>query len=207
MDDIWQAPIGKSLDVPVSAALPPIPLPTGCHVEQLIWHGDPVGGAPSARVLTRTGDAATVRIARGERIIADLKVRRGPARTPRPHALLRADLRAGAACTRLFPVTAAVTTDHVPDAEPVLSTPSLIAFMEDTAADVLRPHFGPATASLGTWIGVRHTGPAYVGQEVTVTAVLAEARGRRYLFDVRATVDGRPAGDGQVAQTLVSLAP
>ncbi|MER7008700.1 hypothetical protein ABT297_37395 [Dactylosporangium sp. NPDC000555] len=207
MDDIWQAPIGKTLDVPVSAALPPIPLPVGCHVEQLIWHGDPIGGSPSAQVVTRDGDAATVRIALGERIIADLKVRRGPARVPRPHALLRADVRAGAACTKLFPVTAAVTTDHVPDTEPVLSTPALIAFMEDTAADVLRPLLGPATGSLGTWIGVRHTGPAHVGQDLTVTAVLAEVRGRRYLFDVRATVDDRPAGDGQVAQTLISLEP
>ncbi|MEV8514128.1 hotdog domain-containing protein [Dactylosporangium sp. NPDC051484] len=207
MDDIWQAPIGETLDVPVSAALPPIPLPAGCHVEQLIWHGDPVGGAPSARVVTRDGSAATVRIALGERIIADLKVRRGPARTPRPHTLLRADVRAGAAHTKLFPITAAVTTDHVPDIEPVLSTPALIAFMEETAAAVLRPLHGPRTGSLGTWIGVRHTGPAHVGQDLTVTAVLAEVRGRRYLFDVHATVDGRPAGDGQVAQTLISLEP
>ncbi|WP_327001181.1 hypothetical protein OHA72_39475 [Dactylosporangium sp. NBC_01737] len=88
----------------------------------------------------------------------------------------------------------------------MLSTPALIACLEDTAADALRPHFAPATASLGTWIGVRHTGPARTGEQFVVTAVIADVRGRRYLFDVQATVDGRRIGDGQVAQTLVSRA-
>nr|BFE60701.1 hypothetical protein GCM10020063_052270 [Dactylosporangium thailandense] len=206
MDDIWLAPIGEPLDLAVTAGLPPVPLPEQCHVEQLIWHGDPLTGPLRAHVAARSASTATVRIAAGDRIVADVRIRRGPGRTARPHALLRTDLGPGAAYTRLFPVTKDVTTDHVPGAEPVLSTPSLIAFMEDTAADILRAQFTPAAASLGTWIGVRHSGPAGIGQAVTVTAVLAEVRGRRYLFDVVATVDGREIGDGQVAQTLISLA-
>ena len=123
---------------------------------------------------------------------------------PGPHRLLRTDVGPGASYTRTFTVTAGQTTDHVRGAEPVLSTPALIACLEDTAADTLRPHFAPATASLGTWIGVRHTGPAHTGEEFVVTAVVADVRGRRYLFDVHATVDGRPIGDGQVAQTLIT---
>jgi predicted thioesterase len=205
VDDIWQAPIGEPLDLAVTAGLPPVPLPDACHVEQLIWHGDPLTGPVRAHVAARGANTVTVRIADGDRIVADVRIRRGPARTPRPHALLRTDLGPGAAYTRLFPVTKDVTTDHVPGADPVLSTPSMIAFMEDTAADILRAHFAPATASLGTWIGVRHTGPANIGQSAIVTAVLAEVRGRRYLFDVRATVDGREIGAGQVAQTLIGL--
>ncbi|MER7277091.1 hypothetical protein ABT369_21860 [Dactylosporangium sp. NPDC000244] len=206
MDDIWQAPIGEPLDLAVTAGLPPVPLPDQCHVEQLIWHGDPLTGPLRAHVAARGTHTVTVRIGAGDRIIADVRIRRGPARTPRPHALLRAGLEPGVTLTRQFAVTKEVTTDHVPGADPVLSTPSIIAFMEDTAADILRARFTPATASLGTWIGVRHSGPAYIGQSVTVTAALAEVRGRRYLFDVVATVDGREVGDGQVAQTLISLA-
>ncbi|MET7402469.1 hypothetical protein ABZS66_54205 [Dactylosporangium sp. NPDC005572] len=178
------------------------------HVEQVIWHGDPSGdpdGQLTVGVARRDGDVVTIRLRDGDRLVADVRLRTGPKRRPAPHDLLRTGLGPGATCTRTFVVTDDATTDHVPGAVPVLSTPSLIAYLEDTAADVLRPHFGPATASLGTWIGVRHTGPARTGDEVLVTAVLAEVRGRRYLFDVEATVAGRPIGDGQVAQTLVRL--
>jgi predicted thioesterase len=202
---IWQAPAGQPADLTV---LPLLPLPPGTHLEQLIWHGGRVGDAPLRLVAVHrspSGRVVTLRLMQGERLVADLRVRDGAPRDERPHGLLRTDLVAGACCTRRFTVIPAVTTGHVPGTHPVLSTPAMIAFMEDTAADVLRPHFGPATASLGTWIGVRHTGPARTAQEITVTAVLADVRGRRYLFDVEATADGRPIGDGQVAQTLIAL--
>lgn len=207
MPDLWTAPAGTPADLRV---LPMLPIPAGAHVEHLIWHGDPTGdgafgGAPLRLVAVdgAAGRVVTLRLLRGDRLIADLRVRHGAPRDESPHRLLRIDLTPGVACTRAFTVTADLTTDHVPDADPVLSTPALVAAMEDTAADALRPHFAPATASLGTWIGVRHTGPAHTGQQFLVTATIADIRGRRYLFDVHATLDGRPIGDGQVAQTLI----
>jgi predicted thioesterase len=207
--DLWTAPAGTPADLRV---LPMLPIPAGTHVEQLIWHGDPTGAGDAPLRLTAVeggpgGRVVTWRLLRGERLVADLRLRHGPSRDESPHRLLRTDLGPGVSCTRTFTVTADLTTDHVPDAEPVLSTPALIACLEDTAADALRPHFAPATASLGTWIGVRHTGPAHTGQDLVVTAVIADVRGRRYLFDVHATVDGRRIGEGQVAQTLIARSP
>ncbi|MDG6106395.1 hypothetical protein Daura_27455 [Dactylosporangium aurantiacum] len=203
MPDLWTAPAGTPADLRLLALLP---IPPDAHVEHLTWHGDAPGDGPLRLVETDLDPSrrvATLRLLRGDRLLADLRVRRGAPRHPTPHGLLRTGLGPGASCTRTFTVTADLTTDHVPDTEPVLSTPALIACLEDTAADVLRPHFAPATASLGTWIGVRHTGPARTGDAFEVTAVLADVRGRRYLFDVRATLAGRPIGDGQVAQTLI----
>jgi len=207
VEEIWRSAAGQPADLTV---LPLLPIPPGAHLEQLLWHGPGATAAPLSLVVagrSRSGRVETLRLLQGDLLVADLRVRHGAARPDAPHALLRTAPGPGATCTRHFAVTPAVTTDHVPGAVPVLSTPAMIAFMEDTAADVLRPHFAPAAASLGTWIGVRHTGPALAGQEVTVRAVLADARGRRYLFDVEATVDGRPIGDGQVAQTLVTRPP
>ncbi|MET7422940.1 hypothetical protein [Dactylosporangium sp. NPDC005555] len=206
MPDLWTAPDGTPADLTV---LPLLPVPQDAHVEQLIWYGDGDSTGDGPLRLTTVdgaggGRVTTLRLLRGDRLVADLRVRTGPPRDESPHRLLRTDLGPGASCTRTFTVTADQTTDHVPDTEPVLSTPALIACLEDTAADTLRPHFAPATASLGTWIGIRHTGPAHTGQRFIVTATLADVRGRRYLFDVHATLDGRPIGDGQVAQTLVS---
>ena len=204
MPDLWTAPAGTPADLRVLALLP---IPPDAHVEHLTWHGDSPGHGPLRLVeagLDGTGRMSALRLLQGDRLLADLRVRHGAPRHPAPHRLLRTDLGPGVSYTRTFTVTADLTTDHVPDAEPVLSTPALIASLEDTAADVLRPHFAPATQSLGTWIGVRHTGPAHAGDRYEVTAVLADVRGRRYLFDVRATLAGRPIGDGQVAQTLIS---
>jgi predicted thioesterase len=202
--DLWTAPAGTPVDLRV---LPLLPIPPGAHVEHLIWHGVPTGDPGPLRLVeadrSASGRVVTLRLLHGEGIVADLRVRHGAPRPSAPHRLLRTALGPGASCTRTFTVTADLTTDHVPDAEPVLSTPALVAAMEDTAADVLRPHFAPATASLGTWIGVRHTGPAHTSQQFLVTAAIADVRGRRYLFDVHATLDGRPIGDGQVAQTLI----
>lgn len=215
MPDLWTAPAGTPADLRV---LPMLPIPAGAHVEHLIWHGAPAattadgaagdgdGEAPLRLVAVggATGRVMTLRLLRGDRLVADLRVRLGAPLDESPHRLLRTDLGPGVSCTRIFTVTADLTTDHVPDAAPVLSTPALIACLEDTAADALRPHFAPGTASLGTWIGVRHTGPAHTGERFVVTATIADVRGRRYLFDVHATLDGRRIGDGQVAQTLIS---
>jgi predicted thioesterase len=203
--DLWTAPAGTPPDLTV---LPLLPIPPGAHVEQLIWHGVTPDPAAPLRLVeaarSASGRVVTLRLLHGPRVVADLRVRQGLPRDESPHGLLLRDLGPGASCTRVFTVAAAQTTDHVPDTEPVLSTPALIACLEDTAADVLRPHFAPATASLGTWIGVRHTGPARTGERFVVTATLADVRGRRYLFDVAATLDDQPIGDGQVAQTLIA---
>ena len=162
MEEIWRSPAGQPADLTV---LPLLPIPPGAHLEQLLWHGPPAAEVPLSLVVagrSRSGRVETLRLLQGDLLVADLRIRHGPARPDAPHALLRTALGPGAACTRHFAVTPAVTTDHVPGAAPVLSTPAMIAFMEDTAADVLRPHFAPATASLGTWIGVRHTGGVVV---------------------------------------------
>ncbi|GAB3137184.1 hypothetical protein GCM10027290_02450 [Micromonospora sonneratiae] len=122
---------------------------------------------------------------------------------PAGQQLLTRPVQVGEHTHRSFEVGPNMVTDHVPGAPSVLSTPALIALMEDTAADILRPHFLPGAASVGTWIGVRHTAPALVGEQVEVHATVAEIAGRRVTFDVAAQVAGRQIGDGQVTQTLI----
>lgn len=121
-------------------------------------------------------------------------------------ALLVGPVSVGDTMKRTFAVTAAMVTGHVPGAPAVLSTPSLIAMLEDTAADILRPLFAPGAASVGTWIGVRHRAPAIQGQDVVVHAAIAAVEGRRITFDVSAKVADRTIGDGQVTQTLIRAA-
>jgi predicted thioesterase len=124
-------------------------------------------------------------------------------RTPVGADLLTSPVRTGEQMERSFEVATHMLTGHVPGAPSVLSTPALIALLENTAADILRPRLAAGAASVGTWIGVRHRAPAVAGQRVDVRAVVASVDGRRITFDVSAQVADRTIGDGQVTQTLI----
>lgn len=220
---MWQSPVGAHTDLGALAGPPPglhlaarvldmvaAAVPAGTLLEQVVWHGPdatPETGRLRATLRGRAGAAGTLRLdlVDGDRVtwLADLRCRLRPVQAGAADGMLSGVVRRGAATRREFTVEAAMTTDHVAGREPVLATPALIAMLEDTAADLLRPLFTPGAASVGTWIGVRHTGAALLGERVTVHATVAAARGRRVTFDVRAGVGDRPIGDGQVAQTLI----
>jgi|GEM_PF-3587970 predicted thioesterase len=117
--------------------------------------------------------------------------------------LTTSPVREGEQSERSFEVTAGMLTAHVPGTPSVLSTPALIALLEDTAADILRRRLAPGAASVGTRIDIRHRAPALAGQRVDVRARVASVQGKHITFDVTAQVDGRTIGDGQVAQTLI----
>ncbi|MER7420747.1 hypothetical protein ABT346_28850 [Micromonospora peucetia] len=124
-------------------------------------------------------------------------------RTPETADLLTAAVGPGDRARRSFEVSAGMVTDHVPGSPSVLTTPALIGLLEDTAADILRPHIAPGASSVGTWIGVHHRAPALTGDQVDVVATVATVAGRRITFDVTASVAGHVIGDGQVTQTLI----
>jgi len=117
--------------------------------------------------------------------------------------LVTSPVREGEQTERSFEVTTDLVTDHVPGSPSVLTTPALIAFVEETAADILRRRLAPGAAAVGTWIGVRHRAPALVGEHVAVRATVSGVRGRHVTFDVVARVGDRTIGDGQVSQALI----
>lgn len=183
---------------------------SGAVLADLVWYPDRGDTTRLRLVITDTGRRiAGLRLLAVDRHgttrpILDARLRRGtqPSTWDEP-AMLAEPVRRGDAIHRRFTVDAGRLTDHVPGARPLLTTPDLIAWLEDTAADLLRPRLAPGTSSVGTWIGVRHTGPAWLDDRVDVRAVCADVLGRRYLFDVLARVGERAIADGQVAQTLI----
>ena len=223
--DLWTAPPGTETDLPASAEPPAatfMPLHTAADtlgrlaahlagldgtLDALHWYaGDPPPGAAlRLRIQACSPDhrLVTLRLCTvdGEPL-ADVRVRRAGGSTDAAGLLTPVPVR-GESIHRRFTVAAPMLTDHVPGRDPVLTTPDLIALLEDTAADLLRPRFADGVASVGTWIGIRHTGPAWLGEHVDVTAEVLDVRGRRFTFDVRACVGNREIGVGQVGQTLI----
>lgn len=69
---------------------------------------------------------------------------------------------------------------------PVLSTPHLIALMENAAQQVLNPHMEAGQSAVGTHIDMRHLAATPVGMQVRVRAELTQIDGRRLRFKIEA---------------------
>ncbi len=87
----------------------------------------------------------------------------------------------------------------------VLTTPSMIQLMEETAQEVTRPCLPADHTTVGFEILVRHLAPALLGAEITVTAELVQVDGRKLLFDVSAYNGGRKIGEGTLRRPIVRL--
>lgn len=87
---------------------------------------------------------------------------------------------------------------------PVYSTPSLVAFMENTAMQMIDlPEGG---SSVGTSISVKHLKASKIGEELTCVATLTESEGRRYAFALQVTDSaGAVVGEGIHERFVVDI--
>ena len=114
-------------------------------------------------------------------------------------------LAVGSRLDRTFTIEAPMLTHHVPGRPGLLMTPNLIGLLEEVAAQLVRPLLAPGAAAVGTWIGVHHTGAAFLADELAVGATVTEVKGRRIRYDVHARVGERQVGHGEVGFTLVRI--
>jgi predicted thioesterase len=87
----------------------------------------------------------------------------------------------------------------------VLSTPSMIAFMEATSRDLIQPYLQTGYTTVGTRVDVRHLSPAPVGQEIVVRSELVAVDGRKLVFKVEALWKGNKIGEGTHERYIVNL--
>ncbi len=88
----------------------------------------------------------------------------------------------------------------------VLSTPSMILFMERTAQQLLAEQLPEGETSVGTLVNVRHLAAAPLGAEIRVRAEIEERDGRRVRFSVEAWYGDRQLGVGQHERFIVNEA-
>ncbi len=79
---------------------------------------------------------------------------------------------------------------------PTLSTPHLVALMENAARETVQSHLAEGQSGVGTWIEMHHLAPTPVGMEVRVRAELVEVQGRRLRFHIEAWDAVEKIGDG-----------
>ena len=86
----------------------------------------------------------------------------------------------------------------------VFSTPSLVAFMENTAMQLIELPVGGS--SVGTSIAVKHLKASRVGEVLTCVATLTENEGRRYAFELQVTdTAGDMVGEGVHERFVVDV--
>ncbi|KHD45095.1 thioesterase family protein [Streptococcus hongkongensis] len=68
----------------------------------------------------------------------------------------------------------------------VLSTPSLAAFMENTAYQFVQASIANNYSTVGTELSIQHLAPSKIGQTITIIITALKEEGRRYDFRIEA---------------------
>ena len=79
------------------------------------------------------------------------------------------------------------TIDFMGEALRVYATPELIRDIEHTCRDFLLDYVDAGEDSVGTRVEIDHLAASLLGMRVSITATLAELKGRAAVFDVTAT--------------------
>ena len=87
----------------------------------------------------------------------------------------------------------------------VVSTPSLIGYLELASHRSILPYCEEGEASVGTRVEVDHLAPAFLGQPVVATARVLATEGRRITFEVAAEQGERLIMRGRHSRAVVRL--
>lgn len=88
---------------------------------------------------------------------------------------------------------------------PVLATPMMIAWMEETSRLMVEPLLPPGQLTVGAHVDVHHLAPTPVGMKVTVRSELLAVEGRKLVFRVEAYDEREKAGEGIHERFIIDL--
>jgi len=88
----------------------------------------------------------------------------------------------------------------------VMSTPTMVALMEQAAIAALTPYIEDGETSVGTSISVEHLAATPVGHRVSAEAEVTKVEGRRIEFRVAAFDESDQIGRGVHNRAVIDLA-
>ncbi|ARM74893.1 thioesterase family protein [Acidianus manzaensis] len=86
----------------------------------------------------------------------------------------------------------------------VLSTPSMIAFMEDVSFNLLQKKLKEGLTSVGFHIDVKHLAPAPIGSKIIVKSKIISEEGKKVTFKVEAYYNEKKIGEGIHERVIVN---
>ncbi len=116
-------------------------------------------------------------------------------------------IKVGASKERTITVSSNQTTSFLWEGENVLSTPSMIAEMEETCRLLLKEQVIPEPEwdSVGTVVNIQHLAATPVGAEVFLRAEVVSADGRRVMFKTEARDKLEKIGDGMHERFIINV--
>lgn len=87
----------------------------------------------------------------------------------------------------------------------VLSTPSMIRFMEDTASNIVIYKLPKNYRPVGTKINIDHINSTPINMKVTVKATLIAVEGKKFRYNVEAFNEESKIGFGIYEQSVINL--
>jgi predicted thioesterase len=88
---------------------------------------------------------------------------------------------------------------------PVLSTPRILALVEEAAVASLDGQLDEGSSTVGMRVQLEHISPTAVGGRVTAEATLEKVEGRRLLFHVSAKDERGLVAAGKVTRVVVDV--
>ena len=116
-------------------------------------------------------------------------------------------IKIGASKERTITVSSNQTTSFLWEGENVLSTPSMIAEMEETCRLLLKEQVIPEPEwdSVGTVVKIEHLAATPVGAEVFLKAEIVSAEGRRVMFKAEARDKLEKIGEGMHERFMINV--
>ena len=116
-------------------------------------------------------------------------------------------IKIGASKERTVTVNSNQTTSFLWEGENVLSTPSMIAEMEETCRLLLKEQVIPEPEwdSVGTVVNIQHLAATPVGAEVYLKAEVVSADGKRIMFKTEARDKLEKVGDGMHERFIINI--
>ena len=116
-------------------------------------------------------------------------------------------INVGASKERTITVSSNQTTSFLWEGENVLSTPSMIAEMEETCRLLLKEQVIPEPEwdSVGTVVNIQHLAATPVGAEVFLRAEVVSVDDRRVMFKTEARDKLEKVGDGMHERFIINV--
>ena len=116
-------------------------------------------------------------------------------------------IKVGASKERTIIVSANQTTSFLWEGENVLSTPSMIAEMEETCRLLLKEQVIPEAEwdSVGTVVKIEHLAATPVGAQVFLKAEVVSVDGRRVIFNTQAQDKLEKIGEGVHERFIINV--
>lgn len=111
----------------------------------------------------------------------------------------------GLVCVEEFTVKEEHVARHVGSGDfAVLSTPSMIAFMEETAMKCAQRFLPSEYTTVGSLVNIKHVNPAPLGATIRVESKIAISEGRKIVYEVRAYLGDILIGEGVHERFIVN---